>query len=183
VYALPQLPSVGSIVHGCYPKYYPATISIADLGGSISYLSETSPFDPKKTVLESWIDLNPDMKFWVMIYGLYEVEGVSKPPASFATGLQKIITTLVAAGKTPILPRIQFVSSANASVSDYAGIPAFNAVIDQLVATNHLPPAADMYAWYKDHPDLLCKAADSGDDDGFCSTRLVVPGPVRCASP
>lgn len=168
VYALPSLPSLGSIVHGCYPKYYPATISIADLSGKVSYLSEKSPFDAQKTVLDSWIALNPDMKFWVLIYGLEDVKGVAKPPATFATSLQKAITTLVAAGKTPILPRIQFVSSANTSASDYAGIPAFNAVIDQLVATNGLPPAADLYAWYKDHPTLLCAAADAGDPGEFC---------------
>jgi hypothetical protein len=165
---MPGFASLGSIVHGCHPDYYPASINIADLSGSISYLSEKSAFDAQKTTLQSWIALNPDMKFWVLLYGLPEALGQTKPAASFATSLQSVITALVAAGKVPILPRIQFVSSAHTPASDYAGIPAFNAVIDQLVASNGLPPAADLYAWYKDHPDELCAAADADDPGGFC---------------
>jgi lysophospholipase L1-like esterase len=63
--------------------------------------------------------------------------------------MQAMITMLLANGKMPVIPHLSYATSGH----DY--ITNFNAVIDQLVATNHILAGPDCYTFFKAHPEQL----------------------------
>src|SRR5262249_47144602 len=116
---------------------------------------------------DNWLALNPDFHFWVLNYGLQDTQQGSA--SDFATGMESVIKLLLAAGKVPVLPHIQYVAPDNGQSFDPAVIAQFNAAIDQLIAKYGLLPAPDLYGWFQAHGDELCTSADDNNDpSGFC---------------
>ena len=77
---------------------------------------------------------------------------------AYQTNMQAMIDMVKAAGKIPIIPRIPY--SGNAG---YAAVSDYNAVVDELVASNNLIAGPDFYAHFMDHPEeFTCPPCGAG---------------------
>jgi acyl-CoA thioesterase-1 len=131
------------LIHGAHPDYYPALIDLAEAGGQAKDLVSD---------IDVLLKLNPDFHFWILAYGVGDAEDNRTPAQTeFKTSMQKVIDKLKAAGKVPLLPRIEKLADAA-----HTTIDQFNKVIDELVAANDLPPAPDLYPLFSAKPELLC---------------------------
>jgi acyl-CoA thioesterase I len=132
-----------ALIHQAHPDYYPALIDLAEAGGQAKDLV---------TEIDELLRLNPDFHFWVLAYGMGDAENNRSPDETdFKASMQKVIDKLKAAGKVPLFPRLEKVTHDNHTTTN-----EFNAVIDQLVLANDLPPAPDLYPLFSDKPALLC---------------------------
>jgi acyl-CoA thioesterase I len=134
-------PSFAELVHRAYPRYFPAMIN-AGIGGENSR-------DALEHV-DEWLAVNPDFKYWALGYGTNDAAGNTDDTEEYRSRMQTVIAKILAAGRVPILARIPF-----AADGDHAGIPKFNGVVDALRAANTLPGGANLYGWFRQHPEQL----------------------------
>jgi acyl-CoA thioesterase-1 len=108
--------------------------------------------------LDQAIELNPDMKHFVVGYGTNDSWGSqSVSGVGFEDTMNEIVSRLLAADKVPILARIPYASKSHST------LPAFNEVIDRITLEQELPCGADLYGWFLMNPDQL-------SDDGVHPT-------------
>jgi lysophospholipase L1-like esterase len=105
--------------------------------------------------IQNALTLNPDYRYFVLSYGTNDAGNVV-PTATFQTNMQMMIDAIKAAGKTPVVPHIPYAAT-------IVGIPPYNTVIDQLVATNHLTPGPDLYTYLSQH-----STGDASTNDFIC---------------
>jgi len=86
---------------------------------------------------------NPDYHYWALCYGANDSAGNNTNTASFKANMQAMITMLLANGRVPVIPHIAYTLD-----GQHNNIPLFNAVIDQLVATNHILAGPDCYTYF-----------------------------------
>ena len=130
-------PSFAAWINSGLPAFFPAMIN-----GGIG--SETSAMGLAR--LPEALALNPDYRFFVLGYGTNDANHGTVD--AFRSNMQGMIDMVKAAGKIPVIPRIPY--SAN---SGYLKVPDYNAVVDELVASNHLIAGPDFYAHFMAHPD------------------------------
>jgi acyl-CoA thioesterase I len=135
-------PSFAELVHASHPAFFPSMIN-AGIGASNT-----------TTWVTTWLDAamtkNPDTHFWAIHLGIAESFGNSSNTTLFRSNMQTIISRIVAAGHIPILAKVQYVND-----GQHAGVPSFNAVVDNLTQVNGLPVGPDLYTWFQNHPEEL----------------------------
>ncbi len=152
-------PSIGDHVHMAAPAYDPMMLP-AGIGGTSAQSARAH--------LDAWLDGFPDVQHWTLAYGTNDsASGDPQFAALYETNLRALIETLRARGKTPIVPRIPY-----KVVADPARdvVPAYNAVVDRLVAEYGLVPGPDLYTWFKAHPEQLPDTVHP-DEDGAAALR------------
>jgi lysophospholipase L1-like esterase len=87
---------------------------------------------------------NPDYYYWALNYGANDCAGNVTNTAGFQANMQAMINQVLAAGRIPIIPHIAYTLD-----GQHAYIPLFNAVVDQLVATNHILAGPDCYTYFQ----------------------------------
>jgi lysophospholipase L1-like esterase len=86
---------------------------------------------------------NPDYHYWALCYGANDAGGNTSNTGNFQANMQAMITMLLANGRMPVIPHIACIFDGN-----HNNVPLFNAVIDQLVATNHIMAGPDCYTYF-----------------------------------
>jgi lysophospholipase L1-like esterase len=89
---------------------------------------------------------NPDYHYWALCYGANDSAGNNSSTAGFQANMQAMINLLLANGRVPVIPHIAYTLD-----GQHNNIPLFNAVIDQLVATNHILAGPDSYTYFKNN--------------------------------
>ena len=75
---------------------------------------------------------------------------------SYKDNMQRIISSVLDAGKTPYLAKVPFTGSAWNGIISNASIREYNTVVDELRVKNGiLVDAPDYYAWFQSHTDQL----------------------------
>jgi chitodextrinase len=134
-------PSFAQIIHDTHPSFFPMMIN-GGHGGWTSF--ELVQFLP------SFLAINPDVRYVALSYGSNDAAGNANT-APFKSNLQQAITSLLNAGKVPVIPHIPYSCSAQ-----HSNIPLFNQAIDQLVASNPGTLAGpDLYTYFQAHPAEL----------------------------
>jgi lysophospholipase L1-like esterase len=134
-------PSYAEDIDAKHAAYFPAMIN-GGIGGETSADGVTH--------LADWIALNPDYHYFAVGYGTNDSAGNNSDTATFQSNMQMIIDGLLAAGKVPVLAHIPYSSDGN-----HNAIPQYNAVIDLLAASNHLPIGPDLYTYFMNNPTQL----------------------------
>lgn len=149
-------PSYAARIATAYPGYFPAMIN-AGIGFATSA-------DGASRRIDEAMQLNPDASFVAIEYGSADTANNYSDPTGFRTNMQTIINKVKAAGKTPILARIPY-----AADKQHSGIPAFNAVIDDLTRTNGLIQGPDLYTWFLNNQGDLSSDGIHPNDQGMVS--------------
>ncbi|HET9496423.1 MAG TPA: GDSL-type esterase/lipase family protein [Chloroflexia bacterium] len=134
-------PSFAELVSRADPDRFPAMID-GGVGGMNSGFGVS--------VVEDWLDLNPDFNVWAIGYGTNDAWQKVRPSV-FEDNLQSLIDSISEAGRIPVVARIPFASDG----PDDRNIRALNGVIDRVASRNALLPGPDLYAWFRTHPDEL----------------------------
>jgi lysophospholipase L1-like esterase len=79
-----------------------------------------------------------------------------------------MITLLLASGRMPVVPHIPY-----AADGQHNYITNFNAVIDTLVASNHILAGPDLYSFFKTNPSQLQADGLHPNDAGMRSFNLL----------
>jgi lysophospholipase L1-like esterase len=108
----------------------------------------------------------PHANFYLVMYGTPDTFIPAKPSGiglktgengysgSYKDNMQRIISAIRGAGRTPILAKIPY-NRITASFDDRA-VQEYNMVIDELVAENGISVAPpDFYGWFRSHPEEL----------------------------
>jgi lysophospholipase L1-like esterase len=133
--------SFDEILHAKHPSHYPILIG-GGIGGELATQGRAH--------LAQWLNLNPDMLHFLVGYGTNDSWGDKDPVVvGFEDTLEAIVSTLLDAGRVPILARIPYASTAHTTVEQ------FNAVIERVRAKHGLPCGPDLYAWFLQHPEQL----------------------------
>jgi len=159
-------PSFAAGINMASPTYFPAMIN-GGIGGELS--------SGGLARLDEVLGLNPDYQFICLTYGTNDEWGNHTDTSAFRSNMQMMIDKLVAANKTPILTHIPFSDDGNHNT-----LPLFNAVIDDLTATNHLQVGPDFYAYFMANPTQL---QDSDhvhpNDDGRLAMNMLWTAAAR----
>ncbi len=139
-------PSFADDVTMHHPAYTPAMIDAADLGGQVSDVMGYLATD---------LTLHPGIDKWVLALGLDEAQQGTPASTGFVTNMQTLIDQIKAQGHQVLIPHLRYTST-----SQYPHLTEYNTVIDQLVSTNHLLPAPDLYALFQATPTLLCSSTN-----------------------
>jgi acyl-CoA thioesterase-1 len=134
-------PSFAEVVHERYPSFFPAMIN-GGIGGDRA--------EHAAGHIDSWLALNPDMRFWAIGLGTNDAAGSNSDTSSFRHHLSTVIAKVKAAGHIPIVARIPFCSDGG-----HDTIPKFNQVIAELTSEEGLLPGPDLYGWFMTHPEQL----------------------------
>jgi acyl-CoA thioesterase-1 len=129
-----HMPDFAQLIHGYNTNYFPSMID-GGIGGELSA-------NGLARLPQNLAD-NPDYYYWALDYGANDSAGNTTNTASFRNNMQAMINLLLANGRMPVIPHISY-----ASDGGHNGIPVFNAVIDQLVATNHILAGPDCYSFF-----------------------------------
>jgi len=132
--ALAHQPSFAAGINAANPAYFPAMIN-----GGIG--SEKAGDGMSR--LQNALDWNPDFRFFLLGYGTNDSAGGQISTYTFQMNMQTMIDMVRAAGRVPIIPRIPY-----AGDGSHAQIPMYNAIIDQLSASNGLPAGPDFYSYF-----------------------------------
>jgi lysophospholipase L1-like esterase len=132
-------PSFAKAINTASSVFYPAMIN----GGIGSELSRDG-----LARLARALELNPDYRFFTLGYGTNDAAGAQVPTATFRTNMQSMIDMVKGAGRIPIIPHIPYSGDGG-----HPMIPAYNAVIDELVQANQLPSGPDLYAHFMQHTE------------------------------
>ena len=111
---------------------------------------------------------NPSAKYFLILYGTNDAflpavpsgSGLSPGDAgysgSYKDNMQRIISAVLAAGKTPYLAKVPFTGSAWNGIISNASIQEYNTVVDELIIKNNiLVPPPPFYAYFQTHQDEL----------------------------
>ena len=111
---------------------------------------------------------NPDYYYWALSYGSNDSAGNNSNTTSFKTNMQAMINLLLANGRMPVIPHIPY-----AADGQHNFIPNFNAVIDDLVATNHILAGPDLYTFFQANTNQLQADGLHPNDAGMRSDNLL----------
>jgi lysophospholipase L1-like esterase len=150
-----QQPSFAANINQMHPSYFPAMIN-GGIGGETSGSAVGH--------IDTWLQLNPDMKYWALAYGTNDAAGNNGNPAAFKANMQILIDRIKAAGRVPILAKIPYAIDGNHNT-----IPLFNQAIDELNTANGLMSGPDLYAWFQAHPEQLSSDGLHPNDAGSAS--------------
>jgi lysophospholipase L1-like esterase len=135
-------PSFAQIIHDTHPSFFPMMINGGHGGWGSAELVQFLP---------GFLAINPDVRYVALSYGTNDASGNTANTAPFKSNLQQAITSLLNAGKVPVIPHIPFSCD-----GQHNNIPAFNQAIDQLVAANPGTLAGpDLYTYFQAHPAEL----------------------------
>lgn|GEM_PF-1067517 len=138
--------SFPALISARHPAFTPLLIN-AGIGGELS--------GDGVAQVGLWLEWNPDVTYFAIQYGTNDSWGNHPLEAtSFAENLRAIVTTVLDAGRVPVLARIPYSSDGN-----HETVPEFNAVVDALTVEFGLPCGPDLYGWFLAHPEEL---ADDG---------------------
>jgi lysophospholipase L1-like esterase len=101
---------------------------------------------------------NPDYHYWALDYGANDASGNNTDPSAFRANMQAMIDLLLADGRVPVIPHISYATDGQ---HDY--VPNFNAVIDELVATNHILGGPDCYTFFENNTNQLVDGLHPND--------------------
>jgi acyl-CoA thioesterase-1 len=148
-------PSFAAGINAAKPAYFPAMIN-----GGIG--NETAGDGLAR--LQDALDWNPDFRFFLLGYGTNDAAGSQISTHTFGMNLQMMIDMIRAAGRVPIIPHIPY-----AGDGGHGAIPQYNAVIDQLTASNGLPAGPDFYSYFKANAatDFPCGCAGGRSTDNL----------------
>lgn len=100
--------------------------------------------------VDRWLALHPSMQNWVIAHGTNDsANGDPALAAGYRERMQTTVDRLHAAGRTMWVPRIPY----NLYGAEY--LPAYNAVVDELVATRGVRRGPDLYAHFLADPEQL----------------------------
>jgi hypothetical protein len=150
-------PSFADAVAAKHHGYTPAMLDAAELNGRL---------DAMQTELPDLLAMHPGFDKWVLALGLDEASFATPADAQFTSTMQAMIDQIRAAGHQVLIPHLRYTTT-----TDYPNLSAYNAAIDQLVQTNHLLPAPDLYALFHDSPAMLCT------DGNDCETNWIGVSP------
>jgi lysophospholipase L1-like esterase len=111
---------------------------------------------------------NPDYYYWALSYGSNDSAGNNADTTSFQNNMQAMITLLLANGRMPVIPHIPY-----AADGQHNFIPNFNAVIDNLVANNHILAGPDLYTFFMANTNQLQSDGLHPNDAGMRSFNLL----------
>jgi acyl-CoA thioesterase-1 len=154
-----EQPSFAALIATAAPSFFPAMIN-GGIGGEKS--------SDGLARLQAALALNPDYHFFALGYGTNDAANGQVSTTTFGNNLTMMIQALQAAGRVPILAHIPY-----AIDGMHNTIPAYNAVIDTLTQTYHLPTGPDFYCWFMAHPDQIMPTASDG-----VTTDGIHPTPV-----
>jgi lysophospholipase L1-like esterase len=117
---------------------------------------------------------NPDYYYWALGYGSNDSAGNNNNTTAFKSNLQAMINLLLANGRMPLIPHIPY-----AADGSHNYITNFNAVIDTLVASNHILAGPDLYTFFKANPGQLQADGLHPNDAGMRSFNLLWAQAVR----
>jgi len=132
-----SLPSFANWISYGYTNYFPSIVD-AGIGGTTS--------DNGLVSLPQYLIDNPDYYYWALDYGANDAAGNTTNTATYQYNMQQMINMLLANGRMPVIPHINY-----ACDGGHNGVPYFNAVIDELVATNHILAGPDVYSYFINH--------------------------------
>jgi acyl-CoA thioesterase-1 len=133
--------SFAELVQKAFPKFTPVVIN-AGIGGESSHHALRQ--------VDTWLSENPDFKYWALGYGTNDAAGNASDARAFKDTMTQVVQKIRAQGRVPILARIPA-----AHDDSHAGLPAFNAAIDELTRSQRLPRGPNLYAWFQAHPEHL----------------------------
>jgi lysophospholipase L1-like esterase len=137
-------PSFAALVNMANTNYFPSMIN-GGIGG------ESSAGGLAR--LAQNIADNPDYYYWGLCYGANDGN-----TESLKANLQSMIDMLRANGRVPVIPHVAYSTLGR----DY--YTNFNAMIDQLVASNHIIAGPDCYTFFKAHPEQLSDGLHPTDE-------------------
>jgi lysophospholipase L1-like esterase len=151
------------------PNYFPAMID-GGIGG------ETTAGGLAR-LAQNLAD-NPDYYYWALDYGANDSSGNSADTTAFAVHLQSMITQVLAAGRMPVIPHIAYTLD-----GEHTNVPIFNAVIDQLVAANHILAGPDAYTYFLNHTNDFQSDGLHPNDAGMRAYNLIWSQAMRSLYP
>jgi lysophospholipase L1-like esterase len=129
-----HMPDFAQLIHSYNTNYFPSMID-GGIGG------ETTA-NGLARLPQNLVD-NPDYYYWALDYGANDSAGNNANTTSFRANMQAMINLLLINGRMPVIPHLSY-----ASDGQHTNIPLFNAVVDQLVATNHILAGPDCYTFF-----------------------------------
>jgi lysophospholipase L1-like esterase len=137
-------PSFAELVHAATPGQYPAMEDGGMDGWSTDGVAGSGSID-------EWLALNPDVHYWLLQWGTNDAFSQLSPDR-YRADMQTIVDKIRAAGRVPILARLPAINAARPDATAInQRIDAYNVVIDQVTAANHLLPGPDMHAVFSGH--------------------------------
>jgi lysophospholipase L1-like esterase len=130
--------------------------------------------------MDMWLQLNPDIEHIAILYGTNDSWGDKTPAsASYMANMMDIVQKALAAGRVPILARVPYAYDPDKPL-DHATVPAFNAIVDSITATEMLPCGPDFYTYFAGHVDLL-NTITNPPEPHMCNNDDVHPLPAGYA--
>jgi hypothetical protein len=152
-------PSFAQIIHNNHPAFFPMMINGGHGGWGAAELVQFLP---------SFMTINPDVHFVALSYGTNDSAGNNADTTSFKSNLQQAVTTLLNAGKVPVIPHIPYSCD-----GQHNNIPLFNQAIDQVVAANPGALAGpDLYTYFQSHTAELSDCLHPNPTGSLSFNRL-----------
>ena len=152
-------PSFAAWINIDNTNYFPSMID-GGIGGELSG-------NGLARLAQNLVD-NPDYYYWALAYGANDSAGNNSNTASFQANMQAMITMLLADGRMPVIPHIAYTLD-----GQHNNIPLFNAVIDQLVATNHVLAGPDCYTYFMNNTNDFQADGLHPNDAGMRAYNLI----------
>jgi lysophospholipase L1-like esterase len=144
-----HMPDFAQLINAANTNYFPSMID-GGIGGE-------SSADGLARLPQNLID-NPDYHYWALDYGANDASGNTIDTTAFQANMQAMINLLLANGRIPVIPHISYATDGQ---HDY--VANFNAVIDQLVATNHILAGPDSYTFFMNNTNQLVDGLHPND--------------------
>ena len=154
-----HMPDFAQCIQTANTNYFPSMIN-GGIGG------ETTANGLAR--LATNLTANPDYYYWALGYGSNDSAGNNASTTPFKNNMQAMINLLLANGRMPVIPHIPY-----AADGQHNTIPIFNAVIDNLVATNHILAGPDLYTFFMANPNQLQADGLHPNDAGMRSFNLL----------
>ena len=154
-----HMPDFAQLINSANTNYFPSMID-GGIGG------ETSA-NGLARLAQNLAD-NPDYYYWALDYGANDSAGNTSNTAGFKSNMQAMINMLLVAHRMPVIPHIAYTLD-----GAHNNIPLFNAVIDQLVATNHVLAGPDCYTFFENNTNQFMADGLHPNDAGMRSYNLL----------
>ena len=146
--------SIDALVNQALPDYYPAVIN-GGVGGEMTSHGNAH-------LMQGWLEANPDFLHVGILYGTNDSWGNKDPVATgFQTQLENLVQGVLDAGRVPFVGTIPY------STTVHDTLPAWNAVIETVVAEKGLPCGPDFYTHFRDNPDDLSSDGVHPNTQGY----------------
>jgi lysophospholipase L1-like esterase len=148
--------SFSGLVHTVQPMFYPVMVN-AGIGGTNT--------NDGLADLDKNLALFPEVQNWVISYGTNDAaNGDPSYAPAFARNLREIIQRLQRAGKSVFVPRIPYKASSDVS--------AYNAALDEVVASTGAFRGPDLYAYFSANKGALSDGVHPNDQGSAAMNRL-----------